>query len=116
MFIISFVYDVVQIYTFLLINCKDVAFILRINEIDVTKLLRCFCVPKLIVILFHYYVYQMKKINIWKTVAIVSLVIIVTISGIYLYNDGLFRRDYDLDDELGGNIFPSAIQIGRAHV
>jgi hypothetical protein len=34
----------------LLINCKDVAFILRINEIDVTKLLRCFCVPKLIVI------------------------------------------------------------------
>ncbi|WP_073403879.1 hypothetical protein [Bacteroides luti] len=51
----------------------------------------------------------MKKINIWKTVAIVSLVIIVTIGGIYLYNDGLFRRDYELNDELGGNIFPSAI-------
>jgi len=49
-FIISSVYDVVQIYTFLLINCKDVAFILRMNEIDVTKLLRCFYVPKLIVI------------------------------------------------------------------
>ena len=51
----------------------------------------------------------MKKINIWKVVAIALLALIVASSGIYLYKNELFSRGYEFADELGGNIFPSAI-------
>jgi len=51
----------------------------------------------------------MKKINIWKVVAIALLALIVASSGIYLYKNELFSRGYEFTDELGGNIFPSAI-------
>lgn len=51
----------------------------------------------------------MKKINIWKVVAIALLALIVASSGIYLYKNELFSRGYEFSDELGGNIFPSAI-------
>ncbi|WP_321517691.1 hypothetical protein [uncultured Bacteroides sp.] len=51
----------------------------------------------------------MKKINIWKALTITLLALIVSLSGIYLYRNDLFRHDYQLTDDLGGNIFPSAI-------
>jgi len=51
----------------------------------------------------------MKKINIWKALTITLLALIVSLSGIYLYRNDLFRHDYQFTDDLGGNIFPSAI-------
>lgn len=51
----------------------------------------------------------MKKINIWKVLTISLLVIIVSLGGIYLYRNEVFRRGYQFTDELAGNIFPSAI-------
>jgi len=51
----------------------------------------------------------MKKINIWKVLTISLFVIIVSLAGIYLYRNEVFRRGYEFTDELAGNIFPSAI-------
>ncbi len=51
----------------------------------------------------------MKKINIWKFLTIFLLALLVSLVGIYLYKNEFFSRDYELTDELGGNIFPSAI-------
>lgn len=68
-----------------------------------------FLCQNLCLYLFHYYGEKMKNINIWKTLAISLLVLIVGSGGLYLCRDDLFRQGYKLNDELGGNIFPSAI-------
>ena len=51
----------------------------------------------------------MKNINVWKALAISLIVLVVGSSGLYLYRNELFRHDYQFTDDLGGNIFPSAI-------
>ena len=47
--------------------------------------------------------------NIWKLSAFVLLVLFLTLGGLYIYRYEPFRESFEISDDLGGNIFPSAI-------
>lgn len=51
----------------------------------------------------------MGKVNNWKVLAITLMLLLVSLTAVYLYKNEFFSSGYELTDELGGNIFPSAI-------
>lgn len=51
----------------------------------------------------------MGKVNKWKVLALTLMLLLVSLTAVYLYKNEFFSSSYELTDELGGNIFPSAI-------
>lgn len=69
-----------------------------------------FCIKSYLYICFMIvFSKKMKNINVWKVLSISLLVFIIGSGALYLCRDNLFRQGYKLVDELGGNVFPSAI-------
>ena len=44
------------------------------------------------------------------------IVLLLLLGGVSVFKYTSFNTGFEITDDLGGNIFPSAIQIGRAHV
>lgn len=51
----------------------------------------------------------MGKVNKWKVLALTLVLLLAGLATIYLYRNFVLSDNYELTDELGGNIFPSAI-------
>lgn len=51
----------------------------------------------------------MGKVNKWKVLALTLVLLLVGSATVYLYRTYFLSSNYELTDELGGNIFPSAI-------
>lgn len=52
---------------------------------------------------------MIKTITKWKIGAGILAVLLILVTVLYLYHNDIFKRDFELTDTLGGNIFPSAI-------
>ncbi|MBP1664213.1 MAG: hypothetical protein H6Q19_1353 [Bacteroidetes bacterium] len=50
-----------------------------------------------------------KNLSVRKWGILIIVVILLSLTGYYVYNNSSLRYDYEITDDLGGNIFPSAI-------
>ena len=52
---------------------------------------------------------RILKINKWKLSAVVLFLLFLVLGGMYIYRYEPFRESFEISDDLGGNIFPSAL-------